>query len=332
MRSPRLQRGAALLMAMLTVTLVATFATAAMWQQWRSVEVEQAERARVQSGWILTGALDWVRLILKEGGKTGGPNYLSEPWAVPLEEARLSTFLAAENGVASADSGDDGAMSAFLSGQIIDLQSKLNVNNLVQTGKVSVEWVRAFSRLFELLGLPPAQVGTLAENLRFAADTSAANHSAPLAPLLPQRVEQLVWLGLPAETVAALQPYVTIFRATTVTAVNLNTARAEVIYAAWDGLSLADAQRLVAERDRAHFVTPQDARSRLSGGAPPPPSGDMAGIQSQYFESRGRLRMDKMVVEERSLIHRVPQGDAQTLQRERGVIDAPAPGAAFSAR
>lgn len=33
------QRGAALLMAMLTVTLVATFAAAAMWQQWRSVEV-----------------------------------------------------------------------------------------------------------------------------------------------------------------------------------------------------------------------------------------------------------------------------------------------------
>ncbi|HVR51394.1 MAG TPA: type II secretion system minor pseudopilin GspK, partial [Pseudorhodoferax sp.] len=40
------QRGAALLLAMLTVTLVATFAAAALWQQWRAVEVEQAERAR----------------------------------------------------------------------------------------------------------------------------------------------------------------------------------------------------------------------------------------------------------------------------------------------
>ena len=40
------QCGAALLAAMLTVTLVATLASAAMWQQWRSTEVEAAERAR----------------------------------------------------------------------------------------------------------------------------------------------------------------------------------------------------------------------------------------------------------------------------------------------
>ncbi|MEY2953604.1 MAG: hypothetical protein RLZZ401_1691, partial [Pseudomonadota bacterium] len=37
-----LQRGAALLAAMLTVTLVASLASAALWQQWRSVEVEAA--------------------------------------------------------------------------------------------------------------------------------------------------------------------------------------------------------------------------------------------------------------------------------------------------
>ena len=41
------QAGVALLTAMLTVTLVATFAAAAMWQQWRGIEVEAAERARV---------------------------------------------------------------------------------------------------------------------------------------------------------------------------------------------------------------------------------------------------------------------------------------------
>ena len=43
------QRGAALLAAMLTVTLVATLAAAALWQQWRSVEVETSERAGVQA-------------------------------------------------------------------------------------------------------------------------------------------------------------------------------------------------------------------------------------------------------------------------------------------
>ena len=40
------QRGAALLAAMLTVTLVATIAASAVWQQWRNLEVEGAERTR----------------------------------------------------------------------------------------------------------------------------------------------------------------------------------------------------------------------------------------------------------------------------------------------
>lgn len=325
----RTQRGAALLMAMLTVTLVATFAAAAMWQQWRSIEVEQAERTRVQSAWILTGALDWARLILREDAKGGGPDYLSEPWAVPLEEARLSTFLAAEKGVAVAAT-DEEPIDAFLSGQIIDLQSLLNVNNLVDRGQVSPAWLRSFTRLFELLGLPPAQLATLAENLRFAGDTSAANRSSPMAPLMPQRVEQLVWLGLAPETVAALQPYVTVLASPSATLVNLNTAKAEVIYASVDGISLADAQRLVAERDRSHFRTVTDA-AKLLGREVAAFGTDQVSIASSYFESRGRLRMGQMVVEERSVLRR-DGNEVRAIQRERGVIDAPVPGATLSAR
>lgn len=324
------QRGAALLMAMLTVTLVATFAAAAMWQQWRSVEVEQAERTRVQSAWILTGALDWARLILREdarAGGIGGPDHLSEPWAVPLEEARLSTFLAAESGVATVSSGDD-AMDAFLSGQIVDLQSLLNVKNLVDDGKISDSGLQSFKRLFELLGLPPAQLATLAENLRFAADTSAANRSAPRASLMPQRVEQLVWLGLAPETVAALRPYVTLLPSRTT--VNLNTAKAQVIYAGVDGLTLADAQRLVAERDRSHFRSVADA-AKLVGRDVPALSNDNASVGSRFFESRGRLRLGQMVVEERSILQR-DQAEVRAIQRERGVIEAPPPGATLPSR
>ena len=34
-----------------------------------------------------------------------------------------------------------------------------------------------------------------------------------MAPLVPQQVEQLVWLGLSAQTIAVLQPYITILPA-----------------------------------------------------------------------------------------------------------------------
>ncbi len=286
------RRGAALLAAMLTVTLVATFAAAALWQQWRSIEVETAERSRIQSGWVLTGALDWSRLILREDARSGGADHLAEPWAVPLEEARLSTFLAADKNA----SVDPGADNAFLSGQIIDLQSLLNVNNLIDGTRISEPALRSFTRLFDLLGLPPAQLNKLVENLRFAADTSAGNLSGNFAPLMPQRVEQLAWLGLPVQSVAVLQPFITLLPSRT--PVNLNTASAEVIYAAVDGISLADAQRLVAERDRSHFRTVADA-AKLVPGVTAALGDGQAGVASRFFEVRGRLRLDQMTVEER---------------------------------
>jgi len=312
------QRGAALLMAMLTVTLVATFAAAALWQQWRSVEVETAERSRVQSAWVLSGALDWARLILREDARSGGADHLAEPWAVPLQEARLSTFLAAEPGAAAQAQTEDpnDPQDAFLSGQITDLQSLLNVRNLVENGQVSDPWLRTFAKLFELLGLPQQELAKLAENLRFAADTSADNRSGGFAPLLPDRVEQLTWLGLSAATVAALTPYVTVLPVTT--PLNLNTASAEALCASVPALGLADAQRLVAERDRAHFRSVNDA-GRLVGADAAFNEGRHS-IASRFFEVRGRLRLGQAVVEERSVLQRDGL-EVRALSRQRGVAD-----------
>ena len=311
-------RGAALLTAMLTVALVATFAAAALWQQWRSIEVETAERARVQSAWILTGALDWARLILRED--RNGIDHLGEPWAVPLQEARLSSFLAADRN-ATAETGPE-VLEAFLSGQVIDLQSLLNVNNLLAAdGKLSEGGLQSFARLFAVLGLPQAELDRMAENLRFASDTSAGNRSSPMAPLRPQRVEQLVWLGLSAQTVAALQPYITVLSGRT--PVNLNTASAEVIYASGHQLSMADAQLLVTERERAPFRTNSDAYKLLPGGAPALAQGQFdVSVASRFFEVRARLRLDELIVEERSVLERsAPGGKVTVLDRERGIVD-----------
>jgi general secretion pathway protein K len=307
-------RGAALLAAMLTVALVATFAAAALWQQWRSVEVEAAERARVQAAWVLTGALDWARLVLREDGRSGGPDHLGEPWAVPLREARLSSFLAADRSN-TADTGPE-VLEAFLSGQITDLQSKLNATNLVAEGKVSERDLRSFARLFELLGLPASELDRLAENLRFALDTSGSNRSSPMAPLVPQQVEQLVWLGLSESTVAALQPYVTVLP-TGNTWVNLNTASAEVIYASLEALSMADAQRLVTARESSFFRTVADAKNAI--GAPDAAFADgqvNVNVSSRFFEIRSRLRLDQLVVEERAVVQRDGL-DVRILSRQR---------------
>ena len=260
------QAGAALLTAMLTVALVASLAAGALWQQWRSVEVEAAERARVQSLWLLTGALDWARLILREDARSGGADYLSEPWAVPLEEARLSTFLAADK---KSDPDDEASASqTFLSGLITDLQSRLNVTNLVESdGKVSEPSLKAFAKLFELLGLPPGELQVLVENLRLALDTSPENAASQQAPLLPQRIEHLVWLGLSPPSLAVLRPYITLLPVRT--PVNLNTASATVLSACIPSLEMGQAQRLVNTRQANHFKTLAEVTAQLGQTAVP---------------------------------------------------------------
>ena len=311
------QRGAALLMAMLTVTLVASFAATALWQQWRAVEIETAERGRVQAAWILTGALDWSRLILREDA--GVSDDLSEPWAVPLQEARLSSFLAADKNSSASDSADN-QLDVFLSGQIEDMQSRLNVNNLIVGNKVSAPDLLLFTRLFELLGLPQSELSKLAENLRNASDQTAQNASAAIAPLLPQRIEQLAWLGLAPASIARLRPYVCVLPERT--PVNLNTASVEVIYASIPDLQMAQAQRLVDARARSPFRDLQQA-SRLIPALPGGLSGGNHGVTTRFFEVRGRLRMENMLIEERSLVQRINR-EVKTLWRERAALD-PAP-------
>lgn len=309
----RAEQGAALLIAMLIVTLVATFAAAALWQQWRAVEVEAAERSRMQAGWVLTGALDWARLIIREDSRTGGADHLAEPWAVPLQEARLSTFLAADRNADTSGAADD----TFLSGSITDAQGLLNLSNLVESGSQSRTGTRSFQRLFALLGLPQSQVQMLAENMRLASDISTDNQSASQSPLAPERAEQMAWLGLPQSSVTALLPYVTVLPGRTT--VNLNTASAEVISAAVDGLTLAEAQEMVARRAQAPFRTLQEATQMMPQHTAALNEGTV-GVATNFFEVRGRLRIDRMVIEERSLLQRSGL-DVKTVWRERGVVD-----------
>jgi len=300
------QRGAALLLAMLTAALVATFAAAALWQQWRAVEVESAERNRVQAAWILLGALDWSRVILAEDARTSQRiDHLAEPWAVPLQEARLSTFLAAQGNVSQAGSAQMDMQDAFLSGQIIDLQSRLNLRNLryIQGADEALE------RLFERLDLHPGYAARIGQALRSATDAQEEDSS-----LMPRTPAQLGWFGVPADLLETLQNYVTLLPAAT--PVNLNTASAEVIWASTSDLSWPQANQLVQWRSARPLQSLADASRALD--LPATTFNDAQHtVSSQYFEVQGQLRLGDLTVRERSVLLR--QGmRVNILWRERG--------------
>ncbi len=331
-RQPRArQRGAAILLAMVTVTLVAAFAVAALWQQWKSVQVETAERARVQSGWVLTGALDWARLILREDLLAGQADHLAEPWAVPLEEARLSTFLSADkDGVADPDAR---ALQAFLSGRVTDLQSRMNVYDLRPLAKPedSVAVQKSFAKLFDLLGLPQAELAALTENLRFAADDSADNRNAAKAPLLPRRLAHLAWYGLSPASIALLEPFVSVLPPDKIrtdaqkpTPINLNTAPEEVLYASIDGLDKAGAKKLVTVREQGFFKNVAAAGDVVPAQKDKMTASGRFTVESYVFEVLGRLRLEGNVVQERSVVLRTKMGaKVEVLWRERGAFNLP---------
>jgi general secretion pathway protein K len=317
MKRARLQQGAALLSAMLVVALVATLASAALWLQWRQVEVEIAERGRAQSQWLLTGAMDWTRLILSEDARSAQTaDHLGEPWALPVQESKLSTFLSQDH------QWREGDPEVFLSGQIIDAQSRLNLMSLLEDGKPMPAMVAAWQHLFERLDLPMSELQSLL--LRWPQAVAASRQVkgtrvpsvplAPDAPLQPQRFEQLVWLGLSPQTLERLRPYATVLP--TATPVNLNTAPEVVLEAIVPGLDAASARQWVQRRNAKPWMSLQEASEALGGSAGRALDERLHAIRSRYFEVHGRLRVEQTVQNEWALVER-EGGQTRMLWRAR---------------
>jgi general secretion pathway protein K len=250
---------------------------------------------------------------LREDARAGDANaptdHLAEPWAVPLQEARLSSFLAAlPDGIGNTVDDAPLAQQVLLSGQVNDLQGRLNVTNLLQGEQLDAKTSLAFERLFDALGVPPAQLSLLTQGLL------AAQKQNSTAPLMPQRVGQLSWLGLSPQALQTLSPYITVLPSRT--PVNLNTASVPVLYASMPGLSLSDAQRLVQQRERQHWVSMEAFQKAL--GRTLSPDGSHS-VNTRYFEVLGRLRMPHTTLQERSLVQRDGQ-DLKVLWRESGSL------------
>jgi general secretion pathway protein K len=314
--APSDQRGAALLTAMIIVTLVATLAASMVWQQWRAVRVEAGERARAQSAWILAGALDWARLILKEDGRNPQMDHLGEPWAVPLAEARLSTFLAADQ------SNTDDAPDAFLSGSISDAQARYNLMNLVKSdGTLDDEQAKVLIRLCETIHVSSDVATRIATALAGATIANKAQSTEAAAPLIPHTIAQLAWLGIAPDAIRALSPYVVLLESSTPVKLNANTASREVL-AAVIGIDLSRAERLVQLRQRTPFSSLAPIQTELSGVDLSKANLD---VKSSFFEVRGRLRLETHVLEQISLVQRIGQSEVRVLRRERvSSLDQPA--------
>ncbi|NVI09574.1 type II secretion system minor pseudopilin GspK [Paraburkholderia youngii] len=335
------ERGAAIISALLVVALSAILVSGMLWRQ--QVQIRRIENQRLlsQAQWVARGALDWTRLILRsEGDTSAGITYLDGLWGVPIAKTRLSDFLG-QIGEVRAEQG----AATYLSGSIEDAQSRFNLRNLVASPapgvtQISAEQMGAYQRLLVSLGLSGqlakvtalhVRAGLSQSATRFQTGTSISGSpqvggggmtggnftnqpgiedgedNVAVAPLLMTGVDSLLDIpGYTPEIVAKLRPFVTVLP--TVTAVNMNTASAEVIAAVVPGMAVSQAQALVARRQTVFFRNAGDVQLALTAAGVQSASIDpnQFDVTSSYFLVHGTVQHERAEVDRTTLVYRDP--------------------------
>ncbi len=292
--SPSRQRGVAIVTALLLTTLAITIVASLFWQQQVQVRSIENQRLQLQKQWVLRGALDWARLILREDARYSLIDDLNEPWAVPLSETRLDRYV--ESASIRGNAG-----SAVLSGAIQDAQSRLNLTGLATRGEVNVAEVQAFERLLTALRQDPGLARATAQQVAASQRASSADSGAP-RPIGFAQVDDLLAVPgfTPAVMAAVRNAVVFLPRATPV---NVNTAPAEVLAARLVTLSLAEAGNIVNARRSASFRDLNDFAARLPGRPEPPPT-SLAAVATSYFLVNGRVTIGEASLQVQGLVER----------------------------
>jgi general secretion pathway protein K len=126
-----------------------------------------------------------------------------------------------------------------------------------------------------------------------------------VAPLQMTSVDSLLDVpGFTPDMVERLRPFVTVLP--TNTAVNMNTAPAEVIAAVVPGMSLSNAQSFVASRQTVFFHNVGDVQLALQGVGVTQLAIDpsLFDVNSSYFFIHGRVQHERAEVDRTTLVYR----------------------------
>ena len=345
-RSTRARRGAAIISALLVVALSAILVSGMLWRQQVQLRRIENQRLLAQAQWIARASLDWTRLVLRsEADTSAGITYLGGAWGVPLARTRLSDFLG-QIGEARAQQGADTWLSGSIEDaqarfNLRDLVATSAPGSL----QLNLTEIEAFARLLQILGIDQSLAKNTAVYLRsglaysatrFQTQTATTNtgsqtevlagggstgggnytdnpglsesdNNSGVAPLLMTSVDSLLDVpGFTPDAVARLRPFVTILP--TVTPVNMNTASAEVIASVVTGMSLSNAQALVAHRQSVFFRNVSDVQLALEGVGVKQVSIDTTQIDvnTSYFLVHGRVQHERAEVDRTTLVWRDP--------------------------
>ena len=276
------QRGMAIISALLIAAVVAVIAAGLLTRQRVFTRSLEAEQLRIQGQWLLLGALEDSRQRLWEARQKDVLTRLDQPWAR--------------------------AQKGLCEGRLEDEQGKFNLRNLVNRGRPDAEQVQNFERLCGLIGVDGALSRRISQRVIASYDQTDQPAKYPMLRSLDDLsgVE-----GLDPLLLQRMQGFVSVLPG--VTWVNGNTARAEVLSAVVPGLSLSQAQALVAERDGGRwFINRGDFVNRLHLPQVAVES-VLVGITSEWFRLQGQTRREQRRVTLDALLHRPENRQPQVI-------------------
>lgn len=291
------QRGAAVILALLTLALVAGIAASTLGDLGVAMDHVSGQHDQIQARQFARGAIDWARNVLADDARNSTVDHLGEAWATripptPVEEGEVA-------------------------GDLKDQSGLFNLNNLYQNGGSDALAMEQFQTLLELLGVNGSDALRLTNALLDWLDSDSsprpkggaeADYYASLGSTIRPANAPLIAVaelrqvrGFSTDLVARLTPFVTAIP--TGTQINVNTAPAEVLAAAIPGLGLDGARSVIQERQRAWYKDINDFSARLPKKNLSPDTSRLA-TTSRYFLATGRARFGVSVVRMEVLLDR----------------------------
>lgn len=300
------QTGVALISVLLIFALVAIIAGDMLVQRHLDARRSLHHINTAQARQYLLGGEVLARQVLWEDQQRGDAvDTLSDTWASDLLAFEL----------------DEGKVKLL----VMDRQAKFNINNLLtENGTIDVQEKARFQRLLEVLAIDINYAEFVADWLDLdQLSAEGAEDAYYLSKDLPYStanrrlsdVSELRLIGdLPAEDYEKLIAHVTAIGENT--AININTASAEVINAIFPQLSPSQARDIVSEQDVGGF---ESLAAFATQNALSVPSDDVVTVSSRYFTIKSVTEFRNLHQVLYSQVHRdQSSGKVTTISRHFG--------------
>ncbi|MCK4839565.1 MAG: type II secretion system minor pseudopilin GspK [Desulfobulbaceae bacterium] len=300
------QNGIALITVILATALVAILAVSMTFGQHldirRTANLLEGDRAMV----LALGLEEWGRQVLIRDDRKR--DHLGEDWALGLMP------IATENGI--------------ISGSIVDLQGRINLNNLevgnaqtmtIAQTKVMLEGLFDFCEVDGSFELVQAVIDWLDHDAQGVAEDNEylLHDPAYLAAnrLMASPSELLLVEGVTPDNYACLEDQITALPDPT--AININTASAEVIASFSVDISISEAEEIVRDRPDNGYSSRNDFLNHQGVAGSGLPANGLS-LASDFFMIRGQAIFGEAEISLYSLVARRVNGEVEILGRSIG--------------